>query len=312
MISLVELFLQFKRNKINIATEDEVFIPAALMRKHVKNYVPFREACFIMKGYSNHISGKCDLIIGYTESFDALFLELLKLQYRLSLSLPLHYTCPLRKLDNVHHNFEILGTLTPGADVNQYHQTDKSPRYYIWLQNIGKEQKREIYSGCIDFDITACHPMIFWKEVLKERTTNPYMKTMIEQPEIFLQTLIDHKIHSRLYPNKKIDNERDAAKDCRNRLFNLSLDNKHKQSGVQWYDELQDYIIKEMHEMSICEPHKFFCRHERKIIESAIDIIGEENVVLLMHDGLIVKSLTNVTINNLQQQTGYTWKVKVL
>ena len=198
--------------------------------------------------------------------------------------------------------------------MSNYHQTDKSPRYYIWLQNISRENKRDIYNGCIDFDIAACHPTIFWKEVLKGHSTNPYMTTMIEEPEIFLQHLIDNKIHNRLYPHITVEDERAAAKNCRSRLFNLRPDGHHRKSGVVWYDNLQDFIINEMSSMGIDDPHKFFCRHERKIVEVAIDVIGKDHVALLMHDGMICKDIENVNwqLSRLHLSTGYVWKAKAL
>lgn len=314
MIGLMELFIQFKKRNQKIDRDDEVFIPVNEMKKLCHhNYISFREACFQMKGYSNHLSGKCDLITGYTEAFDALFINLLKaqLQYQSTLS-PLYWYN--KELDNGDHNFELIGNLYPGADTTMYHQTEKSPRYYIWMQNLSKADKKEVYSGCVDFDITACHPTIFFKEVLKGMTSNPYMKTMIEEPEVFIQHLIDSKIYNRLYPHITVTDERAAAKDARSRLFNLRPDGTHRLSGIHWYDNLQAYIISEMDKMSISNPHQFFCNQERKIVEQAIDHVGAERVVLLMHDGVILKDVTFVgsICSELGFITGYQWKATLL
>ena len=81
MVELMELFIFFKKRNQKIELDAEVFIPAKTMQNLVREYQPFRDACFLMKGYNNHLSGKCDLITGYTEAFDALFISLLKAQY---------------------------------------------------------------------------------------------------------------------------------------------------------------------------------------------------------------------------------------
>jgi len=309
----MELFIQFKKRNQKIHLDDEVWIPSATMQKMVDNYIPFRDACFKMKGFHSRLEGKCDRITGYTETFDALFISLLKaqLQYQSTLS-PL--SLPNKVYGNKNHNFELIGDLYPGADTTMYHQTDKSPRYYIWMQNLSKEDKKEVYSGCVDFDITACHPTIFYKEVLKGMTSNAYMKTMIEEPEVFIQHLIDSKIYNRLYPHITVGDERAAAKDARSRLFNLRPDGHHRLSGVHWYDDLQAYIIKEIDKMSISNPHQFFCNQERKIVEQAIAHVGAERVVLLMHDGVILKDVAYIgsLCSELGFITGYGWKATLL
>jgi hypothetical protein len=313
MVELMELFIFFKKRNQKIELDAEVFIPAKTMQNLVREYQPFRDACFLMKGYNNHLSGKCDLITGYTEAFDALFISLLKAQYLFQSTLSPLYLVN-KELDNKNHNFELIGNLYPGADTTMYHQTEKSPRYYIWLQNLSKDHKKEVYSGCVDFDITACHPTIFFKEVLKGMTSNPYMKTMIEEPEVFIQHLIDSKIYNRLYPHLTVTDERAAAKDARSRLFNLRPDGSHRMSGIHWYDNLQAYIISEMEKMSISNPHQFFCNQERKIVEQAIAHVGADRVVLLMHDGVILKDVAYIgsLCSELGFITGYQWKATLL
>lgn len=308
MISLIERFVEFKKRNVKIDEAVEVFISSAEMRSYARDYAPFRDACFRMKGYSNYRNGKCDLIIGYTSAFEDLFIALLKaqLQYHLP-STPLYLANKV--CGNTNHNYDLIGNLTPGADVSLYHQTEKSPRYYIWLQNLSKEDKKFVYEGCVDLDITACHPTIFFNEVLHRQTDNPYMNMMIKDPDAFLNALIDAKVYKRLYPHVTVTDERAAAKDARSRLFNLQPGGLHNKSGVIWYDELQSMIIRTLEAFGISDSHKFFANHERKIVQTAIAHIGAEHVVLLMHDGLILRNVDpQVAAALAATTTGYAWK----
>jgi hypothetical protein len=111
------------------------------------------------------------------------------------------------------------------------------------------------------------------------------------------------------------------AKSARSRLFHpsqtVNSDGSRRQSrrsGVQWYDELADFIVKKLREYGVDNEHLFFTTIEQRIVEEAFDIIGRENVVLRMHDGAICKDLVELEMlcNLLEIKTGYVWSWKQL
>lgn len=305
MVELMELFIQFKKRNPKINVDDEVWIPSATMQKLVDNYIPFRQACFKMKGYSNHLGGKCDLVTGYTDAFDALFINLITLN-RLYL--------PIKELDNPDHNYELIGTTSPGAHTMNYKQTPTSARHYIWLQNLSREDKSQIYAGMHDIDIVGCFPNIFFNEMLKGFSNNHYMNLMVKHPEDFLQFCIGDDVYGKLYPRGR-ETGRDAAKVVRSRLFHPPKSGRRpRRSGVEWYDTLSDYIIDVLKSAGVSNPHLYFTSIEQRVIDIAIRGMGEEHVVLRMHDGFIVKDITDAEnlLACLQSITGYKWSWKLL
>lgn len=301
----MELFIQFKKNNSEIELHQEVFIPSSLMRKYVRDYAPFREACFLMKGYHNHKTGTCDLIVGYTDAFEELFINILKS----------HISSNRLYLATKEQDRSLIGNLSPLP--HEYSKGENSMRLYHWCQNLPRETKKIVYSGALDFDIVNCFPNIFWKEVLRGESSNDDMRMMIFDSEAFLGRLVDDEIYDKLYPKKKktkrTANPRKAAKVVRSRLFHPpSSGRPPRRSGVQWYDNLSDYIINKLKENGIYDPHLFFTSIERGIIESAFDIAGRENVILRMHDGFIALPTTTTTIQQLEERTNYKWTVETL
>jgi hypothetical protein len=307
MIALMELFIAFKKRNLKIKRDDEVFIPARSMQELVREYAPFRDACFQMKGWRSYGPGTCDLVTGYTEAFDALFIRLVQLQqYRLYV-----VTKEFPKSD---HNYELIGNVEPGAPTVNYKQTEGSARHYIWLQNLTREDKSQIYSGMRDFDIVGCFPNIFWNELLKGMSPNPHMVMMVKDPEGFLELCMRDDVYRKLYPRGE-ETGRDAAKVARSRLFHPPKSGRRpRRSGVDWYDGLSDEIIDTLKRSGISNPHLFFTSIEQRIIDVAIDGMGAQFVALRMHDGFIVKDITDAEnlLACLECWTGYKWSSKLI
>ena len=309
-LALMELFLKFKRNNISIPLDVERFIPSSEMQDITISYPVIREACLIMKGYSNRMSHKCDRIIGYTEQFDQLFLDVLNYEFKLRKQ----STSNKAVIGYLYKTAQtLLGDLYPGWSTENYTKTENSERYYIWLQNLKKEHKQVIYSGLTDLGITAAFPNIFVKEICGGKYINEDMQLMIESPEEFLNKCIVDDIYNKLYPYKGMaPNDRNSAKKVRSRLFHPSA-KKGRLSGVDWYDKLQGAILQKLNESGISNAHMFFTNRELAIVNVAAGVIGESNIVLRMHDGFICDvTLNDELLNALQCETGYAWKAKVV
>lgn len=314
MINLMEVFLSFFQRNPQIEIDDEVFIPTEVMRKCVMDYQSFRDACFKTKKFSNRQDKKCYLIVGYTEQFLGLITNILKIRY-------LEQKRRRSKLNNTLYmlNKELCKessntNMIPGAVVENYRTSDNSARHYIWLQNLTRDMKKEIYTGLSDFDIVGCFPNIFFREVLKGECDNFYMQMMIDQPEHFLNMLITDNVAQKLYPHKHLPHNRDSAKIARSRLFHPPTSGrKPKASGIDWYDDLQSYIIDNLNACGITDAHMFFTTIEQRIITQAIPVVGHDNVILRMHDGFIVNIQdTDEIIKQLESITGYAWSHKTL
>ena len=290
-----------------IRPDDEVYLPSAQAAEMSTFYIDIREACCKMKGYHNRLEGTCDRITGWTDGLSNLYLNCLKTQLLIDKSLQL--SLPLKEKRNDYHI-----NLTPGADKSMYkHNGQTSARYYIGLQNLRRNIKSEIYEGCVDLDIVACFPQIFYKEVLKyDREANKYFNIMIDAPKFFLQMLEDDGVTTALGCD---------AKAARSRLFHPSQTvnsdgsrRQNRRSGIDWYDELAHFIVEQLRDHGVENEHLFFTGHEQRIVEAAFDEIGRENVVLRMHDGAICKDLVELEMlcKLLEIKTGYAWSWKQL
>jgi hypothetical protein len=313
-IKLMEAFLSFFQRNPQIKIEDEVFIPAKDMQKILREYQPFRDACFKMKGFHSKANSKCDRIVGYTDEFLGLVTNILKVRY-------LEQKKRRSKLYNTQSVVSLGLTkessntnMMPGAAVENYRASENSARHYIWLQNLTRDMKKEIYAGLSDLDIVGCFPNIFFREVLKGECNNFYMNLMIVYPEHFLNMLITDNVAQKLYPHRRLPQDRDSAKIARSRLFHPPTSGrKPKASGIGWYDDLQHYIINNLNACGITDAHMFFTTIEQRIITQAIPVVGANNVILRMHDGFIVNVQdTEEVISQLQSITGYAWSHKTL
>lgn len=316
MIKLMEVFLSFFQQHPQIDIDNEVFIPAKEMQSLVRDYQSLRDACFKMKGFHDRNNSKCDRIIGYTEQFLGLTTNILKTRF-----LEQNKRRTNHKLYNTLSvvNKEVCKegsnrNMIPGAAVENYRTSENSARHYIWLQNLTRDMKKEIYTGLSDLDIVGCFPNIFYKEILKGECDNVDMQMMIHYPEQFLNMLIIDNVAQKLYPYKNLPQNRDSAKIARSRLFHPPKSGrKPKASGVEWFDNLQSYIIDNLNACGITDAHMYFTTIEQRIITQAIPVVGDNNVILRMHDGFIVDVKdTEEVIRQLASQTGYTWSHKIL
>jgi hypothetical protein len=119
--------------------------------------------------------------------------------------------------------------------------------------------------------------------------------TRLANTDKLLQDIIDADIYVYGQQNKT---PRERAKSLRSRLFNHKINKKtaiiqpNKHLGCDWYDKLGDMIYDTLLMLNIDNSHLYFSTQEQIIIQQAIDIIKRGDVLLNMHDGLILKPNT--------------------
>ena len=321
-ISVIErLFATWLSNR-SIDINNQVYIPVKQLHSlSARQYATIRNTACRMKDWYDMNNGKCKLIIGWDYKFDILCMEILKLRGSIAkentkIKLSYYNT----------HSCNITALTPPGGSTAAYHQGINketgmitSHRWYNPLQNMDEEQRNITYEGCLDLDIVACFPTLFHQYVFKEvgRETPGTYYAMIYQPELFLQMLIESDVW--VYPigwnkNTKKNKPRAKAKQMRSRMFNFKDDKPLKKSGLVWYDKLCQFIYNQMMDSDINNGHLFFTLIEQRIVQIAIDIIGEDNVHMRMHDGFITKQIPDIDIvlQEIFKETGLQWSVKAI
>ena len=308
-IAVVEELFKLWRTNLHIKRDEQVFIPLVELRKHSsRHYATIRNACCVMKHQYN-MNQTCKLIIGWDYKFDVLCFKLLNL-----------YVISNNKY--IHHSRYLRVITTPGGSTAAYTNGIDSKtgaltsyRWYHKLQNMSKKQRDVLFNGCLDLDIVACFPTLFNKYIFKDSDKTPAAyHIMINQPQLFLKMLIDADVWT--YPQRydKHSTPRDKAKQMRSRLFNYKDEKPLKNVGLHWYDELALFIYKQMMDNGINKGHTYFTELEQRLVQIAIDIIGEDNVHMRMHDGFITTHITHMDIllQKIIEATGIEWKVKVI
>jgi len=316
-IALVEeVFLPIIHKHLHIDKDAQIFVPSEVMQSYVREYGIIRDACFVMKGYHNYTQGVCNLIVGYTPKFEALYFSVLK-------------NLAAIQLKNIKNNINnrlylvnntFVPNLFPGACYEQYTTSDKSARLYHGAQNLPRHIKSVIYENCYDIDIVNCHASIFYNELINNRLylVNNDFKEMMEQPEKFLQRIIKDGVHHKIwlsFKRRMKSNDRTKAKFARSRLFYPPASGrKPRKTGIKWYDDLQKYILDIFAQAGIDSPHLWLTKHEQQIINKAIETLGKDKIALLMHDGMIVFEVSDYqeTLDELHKETGYMWSIKNL
>ena len=302
---LVLQWLSIKFQHMQIEPEDQVFFPADKQERLCqRNYKSIRDAVAIMKNYSNHAEGVCDLITGWTDEFDQLFISILNSRIKLEKK-----QC---KQKSKQQKFQFL--LIPGADESNYRKTERSNRLYHPAQNLTREQKSSIYAGMLDFDIVSCFPQIFKQHVLGPGVTHPMLDLMLDHPDTFLQLIQDSNAYTNDVRSSGMDG-RSKAKRMRSRLFHPPAEGRLRRINVRWYDDLADWIqdrLTEVTEKGM--EHLFFTAVEQVIIDTAMDVIGRKRVRLRMHDGFIASEIEDAdeVLRMLESSTGFRWKCNQL
>ena len=161
-----------------------------------------------------------------------------------------------------------------------YHNTKDSPfRWYHAAQGLTKQQKRQLFGGCYDIDIESCFSSIAYHDL---------------------------KIHDdRLRPENKKYLRAAIMRDFRcdepksKQWVSILFSQPYKHSwGVKWFDQLHKLVTAHVdawiQNNSSWAPdggwsyHKVFTFMEQRIMNK---IITEDNLVLRMHDGCIMKEI---------------------
>jgi hypothetical protein len=331
-IALLQYIADVAAQNLKIEATDEVFIPSKTMRSLCYDYAPIREACCIMKGYSNHLSGDCDLIIGWSEALNDLVTVILRdsvaslMINRRSALQSQEGLWPTKQTDvidaislyvanNALPNFKLHNITLPGADVANYKTKETTHRPIHPLQSIPKATRSIIFKGAIEFDMAACFPNLFRKHILRgEIAEHPLFTEMVDDKNAFMDRIISTNAFT-----YDLKNERgtSAAKAMRSRLFMPNCKSgipTLKNIGVQWYDELKDWIISQM--QTIDNAHLYFTLHEQIAMEEAMAVIGRETVLIRIHDGFIADLAPHISlvqaVTEMEAVTGMRWEAKVL
>jgi len=314
-MALMQSLWQTYRGHISIDLDQEVFMPAKEMQALTRDYAIIRDSVCIMKGYHNKEAGLCDLIIGWTAAFSDAMLPILKEEFALRLSKnstdaeDLSLYVVIKDYGNRYqHNI----TAFPGADAMNYTKSDKTHRLHHPDQNIPKDMKRLLFKGCTDYDIQACFPNIYKKNVLGGKEFGP-IDLMINRPDEFLNMIIEDDAFTHLLRIDTVKSPRQKAKIMRSRLFHPPATGKLPRTGCEWYDELGDVIAGLLKQSGIDKPHLYFTMIEQEIIERAFDAFGRDDILLRMHDGFIAYGTAEVfdKLHALEQATGYKWTAQL-
>ena len=286
--SIFQLYFNLKLNNNVIDPDKELFIPTSILKKHSKrNYQAIRSTICHMKGFSDHKSGKCDLIVAWKDAFAETVNKIL-LSHRL-----------FKQGSIINRSFY---NSLPGADWTKYSQKNSSGRHYISHQNLCKAYRSILFKGCDDIDIQACWSSIFLRELHNYINNNNIDNTgylsdlmplfnRLNDNDKLLQDIINDDIRLHKVRNKT---PRKRAKAIRSRLFNHKVSSKtgiitpNAPLGCEWYDDLATAIYDQLLRMGIYNSHLYFSTEEQKEIQKVVNVLGKDQVLLNMHDGLIL------------------------
>ncbi len=275
------------------------YIPSRVLKSYTRDYIAVRDMLCLMLGYSSRIQKFSDRIKGWKDDFirvaRSLVLGLLRLR--------------------VSSRTELPEELRPGADKSKYFQTLDSNRYYHPAQAMCREWKEIEYVGCFDADIVNAHPALLDRALqnsddpeLRAVSRNPLFRMMVDMPEEFIDWL-----------REEFGVDRAGAKALRSRLLNPPARGRHRRTGKDWYDGLADLLSAAARKLARLEghrtPHLLLTRLEQDVIDIAVKAVGAGNVVLNMHDGLILAPHTASDAESLaatlREATGLSWKARV-
>ena len=301
--SIFQLYVDYQMNNNKIDPERGLFIPSALLRSiSWRHYQTIRESTCVMKGFSSHTEGICDLIVNWTDIFRLAIINVTKNHV----------------IFNSRGRIINKDIVLPAADLANYSQSLNSGRYYHPMQNLSRVHRGMLFKGCDDIDIKAAWPSIFLSSIQSFIINNidytipltalmPLLNRLTNNDKL-LQDIIDADIYLHKARN---ESPRDRAKAIRSRLFNHKVNENtgiikpNRRLNCEWYDELANAIYVALIIMGVKDSHLYFSTIEQNIIAETIDVIGKNAVLLNMHDGLILKPNTitqdvMIKVNNIQ------------
>lgn len=181
-----------------------------------------------------------------------------------------------------------------------YHNTiNSSFRWYNPKQNTTKEEKSEIFKGCWDIDIDSCFSSICYYDLnIKDERLNPALKDDF-----------------RSWVMNDLNVDYAEAKEIISRLFTGT---HTKYNKIEWYNNMFNNInkavwkkigkLKKKYPDIKWSHHQYFTFVEQGIIDK---VIKKTNLVLRMHDGIIVKDEPDIDKIN-QSAYPYTFSKKEL
>lgn len=270
---LLELWL--KRSWLNY---DNPYIQnQPQFQKIYRNFEIIREYCVKMKGYNNYMQNQADKMIGWKQPLEELGMEWIKTQT--------YYV-------NGKVNRDCRYVL--GADRSNYKTASEESRSFDATVNTEKRIKNIIFEGCYDIDMVAAHPNIFALHVIPMEWQydlhlhQPDMALMIDNPEAFLQKIIDSDIKHYEIDRDQTLTPRQKAKMLRSRLFNPQKEGELSplpNLNCQWYNELAQWIHNVYLNASISNPNRVLVKWERHYIDTFLERVETASVLLLEHDG---------------------------
>ena len=290
---------------------EDIFIPAVEMQDLTRDYAPIRDAVCIMKGYHNRDEALCDRIVGWTPQFNDLITSVLKEENR-AIRL---YRQTYKTILSIVIKETTVDRPYPGADESSYTISPAGARLYHTDQGLTKEMRRIKFAGFVDFDIDACFPNIF-RRLLEERgmPEHPDFTAMCDSKTAFLQRIIDTDCYTYALKYDTTKSIEKRAKAMRSRLFHPDSSFKLRPVGVPWYDELGKWIATTLKELDVETAHMFFTTHEQRIINTAFEVVGRDNIILRMHDGFVADIISDElsqTLRDLKEATGYKWSASI-
>jgi hypothetical protein len=276
---------------------EALYISSSEAQRMTNKYRDILDASCYFKGYSSRLEGVCDRIIGWREEFVNFCIRSWEEDFKMMRA--------KAKADSALW-------LRPGSDKANYTQTDKSCRYYAKVQNMPRKVKEGVYKGCIDADMVNCHAQLFWRHILKgDYQGNQDMQQCIESPEAFLGRISDSNAWSKEVIRQE-ECPRKRSKRMRSKLFNPPNQGKPRPVGCDWYDNLAQWILERLESAGIDNCHKYFTAIEQECLADAMGAVGNDNVVVNMHDGFILDSPQEVTPTEVEKilnlATGMPWK----
>lgn len=306
-LELMDLIFKTWSAHPNIERDEQVFIPTARAKSMTNQYRKIMDSVCKRKGYHSHAGGVCDLIVAWLPQFSDHCIDLLKREL-------VAVQAARRSGMDAQGAPELRWSLRPGYDKSNYKQTEESNRYYAEVQNMPREVKQRVYESYWDADMINCHAAIFSKWILGgDESGNADFDLMMAEPGAFLQKIIDTGAFTYRVWNSN-DEPIKRAKRMRSKLFNPPKSGTIKRIGVEWYDDLAHWINEQLNEAGVSNAHMYFTALEQELIDLAAKAVGEENVCVNMHDGMILEPDAAIDPQEitaiLESATGMKWKCR--
>jgi hypothetical protein len=331
-IELLKFYINFALERgCNIKHQEDVmnypFLTAISQQEICHDYVSLRNACFIMHGGYSQAEGVCKHIIGFTDAFHHFInnklasISIKKLRPQSSYpSTSIPYSCNLAYSApqmTPEGNQLVLDYFWPGDNDSNYKTSPNSFRRFCGAGRIEKQLIEAIYEGFVDFDINNCYANIFIKWCAEQGVQVPedMLQVRDNKHDFYERIIADNCFDFAGRQTLEADGPHAAAKVMLLKLFHPPANGRRPRTKVDWYDNLASFVDSVFFNTSIDDAHYFFSKIEAQIIKKAIMVVGPTNFGLDKHDGFIadikhedVKQL----LEQLERETGYRWKARIL